>query len=64
MKFFFSSSPLHTEKFQHRFVNVHSFYLVFYNYFDPIHLITEDAFRQYLKNILLLILYWLFAQII
>ena len=46
MKFFFSSSPLHTEKFQHRFVNVHSFYLVFYNYFDPIHLITEDAFRQ------------------
>ena len=46
MKFFFSWSPLHTEKFQHRFVNVHSFYLVFHNYFDPIHLITKDAFRQ------------------
>ena len=33
-------------KLQHRSVNVHSFNLIFHNYFDPVDLITEDAFRQ------------------
>ena len=38
--------PLQTEKFQHRFVNVRSFYLIFHDYFNRVDLITEDAFRQ------------------